>query len=166
MGSTQVPTAEPRPNPEVGCTPARAVDSQPGPGGGLSTRPGGALNVERQQLPVEPATDGCPHSTFASDWSEQHRRQVGQGAQTRPISGRDDDRGGTRPGESTVPDVAETKIKIRSRGLSVRADQELRETEDALISFIEAQEKRDRLYVKSREELKERFQFGRMGGVA
>jgi hypothetical protein len=51
-------------------------------------------------------------------------------------------------------------------GLSTSADQELREAEDALISFIEAQEKRDRLYVKSREELNERFQFGRMGGVA
>ena len=51
-------------------------------------------------------------------------------------------------------------------GLSMRADQELRETEDALISFIEAQEKRDRLYEKSRQELKERFQFGRIGGVA
>ena len=51
-------------------------------------------------------------------------------------------------------------------GLRVRADQELRETEDALISFMEAQEKRDRLYVKSRKELQERFQFGRMGGVA
>jgi hypothetical protein len=51
-------------------------------------------------------------------------------------------------------------------GLSVRADQELRDTEDALVSFIEAQEKRDRLYMESREELKERFQFGRMGGVA
>ena len=51
-------------------------------------------------------------------------------------------------------------------GLSTRADQELRATEDALIAFIEAQEKRDRLYVKSEEELKERFQFGRLGGVA
>ena len=50
--------------------------------------------------------------------------------------------------------------------LGMRADQELRETEDALIAFIEGQEKRDRLYVKSQEELKERFQFGRMGGVA
>ena len=50
--------------------------------------------------------------------------------------------------------------------LSTRADQELRETEDALISFMEQQQKRDRLYVKSREELKEKFQFGRMGGVA
>jgi hypothetical protein len=50
--------------------------------------------------------------------------------------------------------------------LGMRADQELRETEDALIAFIEQQEKRDRLYVKSQEELKERFQFGRMGGVA
>jgi hypothetical protein len=51
-------------------------------------------------------------------------------------------------------------------GLSTRADQELREAEDALISFIEAQEKRDRLYSKSQDELKERFRFGRMGGVA
>jgi hypothetical protein len=51
-------------------------------------------------------------------------------------------------------------------GLSMRADQELRETEDALISFIEAQEKRDRLYVKSQDELKEKYQFGRIGGVA
>ena len=50
--------------------------------------------------------------------------------------------------------------------LSTRADAELRETEDALISFIEAQEKRDRLYMRSQDELKEKFQFGRMGGVA
>ena len=50
--------------------------------------------------------------------------------------------------------------------LTTRADAELRETEDALISFIEQQQKRDRLYSKSQEELKERFQFGRMGGVA
>jgi hypothetical protein len=51
-------------------------------------------------------------------------------------------------------------------GLSMRADQELRDAEDALIAFMEQQEKRDRLYVNSREELMERFQFGRMGGVA
>jgi hypothetical protein len=51
-------------------------------------------------------------------------------------------------------------------GLSTRADQELRETEDHLVAFIEQQQKRDRLYVKSDEELKKRFQFGRMGGVA
>jgi hypothetical protein len=31
---------------------------------------------------------------------------------------------------------------------------------------MEQQEKRDRLYVKPREELKKRFQFGRLGGVA
>jgi hypothetical protein len=31
---------------------------------------------------------------------------------------------------------------------------------------MEAQEKRDRVYVKSRKELQEWFQFGRMGGVA
>ena len=51
-------------------------------------------------------------------------------------------------------------------GLSTRAAHELREAEDALISFIEAQEKRDRLYVKSQDELKEKYQFGRIGGVA
>jgi hypothetical protein len=51
-------------------------------------------------------------------------------------------------------------------GLSTRADLELRETEDHLVAFVEQQEKRDRLYVKSEEELKKRFQFGRMGGVA
>jgi hypothetical protein len=51
-------------------------------------------------------------------------------------------------------------------GLSTRADQELRETEDHLVAFIEQQEKRDRLYVKPREELKKEFQFGRMGGLA
>ena len=50
--------------------------------------------------------------------------------------------------------------------LITRADAELRETEDALISFIEQQQKRDRLYSTSQEELKARFQFGRMGGVA
>jgi hypothetical protein len=50
--------------------------------------------------------------------------------------------------------------------LSTRADAELRETEDALISFMEQQQKRDRLYVRSQNELKEKFQFGRMGGVA
>ena len=50
--------------------------------------------------------------------------------------------------------------------LSTRADAELRETEDALISFMEQQQKRDRLYVRSQDELKEKFHFGRMGGVA
>jgi hypothetical protein len=50
--------------------------------------------------------------------------------------------------------------------LSTRADAELRETEDALISFMEQQQKRDRLYVRSQNEPKEKFQFGRMGGVA
>jgi hypothetical protein len=42
----------------------------------------------------------------------------------------------------------------------------LRETEDALVALIEQQAKRDALYAESREELNERFQFGRMGGVA
>ena len=50
--------------------------------------------------------------------------------------------------------------------LSTSADQELRETEDALVAFIEQQAKRDALYVESREELKQKYEFGRMGGVA
>ena len=51
-------------------------------------------------------------------------------------------------------------------GLRVRTDQELRETEDALVAFIEQQAKRDALYAESREELKQKYEFGRMGGVA
>jgi hypothetical protein len=51
-------------------------------------------------------------------------------------------------------------------GLSTSADRELRETEDALIAFMEQQAKRDALYAESREELKQRYQFGRMGDVA
>jgi hypothetical protein len=54
----------------------------------------------------------------------------------------------------------------RLDGLSTSADQELRETEDALVAFIEQQAKRDALYVKSREELKQKYEFGRMDGVA
>jgi hypothetical protein len=50
--------------------------------------------------------------------------------------------------------------------LSTSADEELRETGDALIAFMERQEKRDRLYLKSRDELKEKYQFGRIGGAA
>jgi hypothetical protein len=51
-------------------------------------------------------------------------------------------------------------------GLSTTADQELRETEDALLAFMEQQAKRDALYVKSREELMQKYEFGRMDGVA
>jgi hypothetical protein len=51
-------------------------------------------------------------------------------------------------------------------GLSTRADAELRETEDALIGFIEQQSKRDALYARYDDDLRERFQFGRMGGIA
>jgi hypothetical protein len=89
-------------------------------------------------------------------------------------------------GTSSTPELARLPISISPTGVSggqdqmqvrkidfakldrliTRADAELRETEDALISFIEQQQKRDRLYSKSQEELKERFQFGRMGGVA
>jgi hypothetical protein len=51
-------------------------------------------------------------------------------------------------------------------GLSTSADQELRETEDALVAFVEQQAKRDALYAGSREELRQKYEFGRMDGVA
>jgi hypothetical protein len=47
-------------------------------------------------------------------------------------------------------------------GLSTSADQELRETEDALVAFMEQQAKRDALYGESREDLKQKYEFGRM----
>ena len=50
--------------------------------------------------------------------------------------------------------------------LSTSADQELRKTEDALVAFMEQQAKRDALYAESREVLKQKYEFGRMGGVA
>jgi hypothetical protein len=50
--------------------------------------------------------------------------------------------------------------------LSTNADQELRETEDALVALMEQQAKRDALYAESREELKRKYEFGRMGDVA
>jgi len=50
--------------------------------------------------------------------------------------------------------------------LSTSADQELRETEDGLVAFVEQQAKRDALYGESRDELKQKYEFGRMGGVA
>ena len=51
-------------------------------------------------------------------------------------------------------------------GLSTSASQELRQTEDALVAFMEQQAKRDALYAESREELKQKYEFGRMGGAA
>jgi hypothetical protein len=51
-------------------------------------------------------------------------------------------------------------------GLSASADQELPETEDAVVALMEQQAKRDALYVESREELKQKYEFGRMDGVA
>jgi hypothetical protein len=51
-------------------------------------------------------------------------------------------------------------------GLSARADQELRQAEDALVALMEQQAKRDALYAESREELKQKYEFGRMGDVA
>jgi hypothetical protein len=54
----------------------------------------------------------------------------------------------------------------RLDALSTSADQELREAEDALVAFMEQQAKRDALYAESREELKQKYEFGRMGDVA
>jgi hypothetical protein len=51
-------------------------------------------------------------------------------------------------------------------GLSTSANQELRETEDVLVAYMEQQAKRDALYVESQEELKQKYEFGRMGGAA
>jgi hypothetical protein len=54
----------------------------------------------------------------------------------------------------------------RLDALGASADQELRETEDALVAFLEQQAKRDALSVKSRAELEQKYEFGRLGGVA
>jgi hypothetical protein len=54
----------------------------------------------------------------------------------------------------------------RLDGLSASADQELRESEDVLVEFMEQQAKRDALYVASRQELLEKYEFRRMDGVA
>ena len=43
-------------------------------------------------------------------------------------------------------------------GLSTGADQELCETEDALVAFLEQQAKRDALYGQSREELERKYE--------
>lgn len=51
-------------------------------------------------------------------------------------------------------------------GLSARTDAELRDTEDALLAFIESEEKRDRLYTKSKQELEQKYQFGRIDGAS
>jgi hypothetical protein len=50
--------------------------------------------------------------------------------------------------------------------LSTSADRELRKTEDALVAFMEQQAKRDALYVESRAELEQKYEFGRLDGVA
>jgi hypothetical protein len=51
-------------------------------------------------------------------------------------------------------------------GLSTGADQELRQTEDTLAAFLEQQAKRDALYAASQEELRRKYEFGRLDGVA
>jgi hypothetical protein len=52
-------------------------------------------------------------------------------------------------------------------GLAARAAAEIRETEDALIAFTEAQQKRDALYVKTKHEIAARYnQQDRLGGAA
>jgi hypothetical protein len=52
-------------------------------------------------------------------------------------------------------------------GLAARAAAEIRETEDALIAFTEAQQKRDGLHVKTKHEIAARYhQQDRLGGAA
>jgi hypothetical protein len=52
-------------------------------------------------------------------------------------------------------------------GLAARAAAEIRETEDALIALIEAEQKRDALHVKTTEEIAAKYnQQDRLGGAA
>jgi hypothetical protein len=118
-------------------------------------------------LDVTSGTNGLTRSKWLASHgflTQRGRRNVtsSRGAAERPAN-----RSRSRPQPFRRPARRVRKIDFAQLdGLRVRADQELRETEDALISFIEQQEKRDRMYVKPREELKKRFQFDRMGDVA
>jgi hypothetical protein len=52
-------------------------------------------------------------------------------------------------------------------GLGARAAAEIREREDALIAFIEAERKRDALHVRTKEEIAAKYhQQDRLGGAA
>jgi hypothetical protein len=52
-------------------------------------------------------------------------------------------------------------------GLGARAAAEIRETEDALIAFIEAEQKRDALHLKTKHEIAAKYnQQDRLGGAA
>jgi hypothetical protein len=52
-------------------------------------------------------------------------------------------------------------------GLATRAAAEIRAAEDALIAFIEAQQKRDALHAKTKEEIAAKYhQQDRLGGAA
>jgi hypothetical protein len=52
-------------------------------------------------------------------------------------------------------------------GLSARAAAEIRAAEDALIAFIEAEQKREALHVKTKEEIAAKYnQQDRLGGAA
>ena len=52
-------------------------------------------------------------------------------------------------------------------GLAARTAAEIRETEDALIAFTEAQEKRDALHVETKQEIAAKYnQQDRLGGAA
>ena len=83
---------------------------------------------------------------------------------------------GHNPGDQVVYHVGDHEVRQSRRvrkidfsqldALSTSADQELRETEDGLVAFVEQQAKRDALYGESRDELKQKYEFGRMSGVA
>jgi hypothetical protein len=52
-------------------------------------------------------------------------------------------------------------------GLGIRAATEIRTAEDALIAFIEAEQKRDALHAKTKHEIAAKYnQQDRLGGVA
>ena len=52
-------------------------------------------------------------------------------------------------------------------GLAARAAAEIRAAEDALIAFIEAEQKRDALHVKTKQEIAAKYnQQDRVGGAA
>jgi hypothetical protein len=52
-------------------------------------------------------------------------------------------------------------------GLDMRAAAEIRDTEDALIAFTEAQQKRDALHLRTKKEIAAKYnQQDRLGGAA
>jgi hypothetical protein len=66
------------------------------------------------------------------------------------------DKPGAQPGARRIRKINFDGLS----GLTARAASELRETEDAVIAEAEQQSKRDRLYVKTRDEIAEKYGQG------